>query len=544
MGKFGGNSGCSPGIFAFDGFCLDTRTGELRKGDREFRLTPRAAAVLALLAERSQAIVSKQEFFARVWDGKATGDEALTSCIRELRLVFGDHSRSPRYIETRHRRGYRLMVPARLESGEPVASAIARPSVMIMPFRDLNGAPKRDALADGLAEDIATALSRCTDLAVIAPGEIAERAGNGMEPAALARQLGARYLLVGSARRSDGRARVSVRLVDAASGEQLWAEKYDRKLGDLLLLGDDISSRIVASFAPRVLRAEEHRVRRLPPNSLRAYELALLSQAMSCQGDAASNEVVTTRHHEALRLARRSLALDPDSPFAWAALALAYVCLPEDQYFDPDQADVLDKAVEAAEELRRRDPSSYVAFYVAGKVCIRRKQGREALASLLRAHELNPNNSDVLRALAWAEHNLGLGAEAREHLLLALRLNPQDVRRFQFYWGLAWAEFVLQRPAAGAAWARKAIEDAPTFYPAHTILAACLVELGDLQHARELVNMVWQQRRGYLLSRLEGKNFFSIAGPGERYTSALRRAASWSQMGGGTCGSTGSCKAV
>lgn len=127
------------------------------------------------MAERSEVIVSKQEFFARVWDGKATGDEALTSCIRELRLVFGDRSRGPRYIETRHRRGYRLMVPA-------------------------------------------TALSRCTDLAAIAPGEIAERVGVGMEPAALARQLGARYLLVGSARRSDGRARVSVRLVDAASG--------------------------------------------------------------------------------------------------------------------------------------------------------------------------------------------------------------------------------------------------------------------------------------------------------------------------------------
>src|SRR4051794_20324428 len=112
MGKFGENSGCSLGIFTFDGFCLDARTGELRRGDREFRLTPRAAAVLALLAEHSEVIVSKQEFFARVWDGKATGDEALTSCIRELRLVFGDRSRSPRYIETRHRRGYRLMVPA------------------------------------------------------------------------------------------------------------------------------------------------------------------------------------------------------------------------------------------------------------------------------------------------------------------------------------------------------------------------------------------------------------------------------------------------
>src|SRR5262245_24040777 len=118
MGESGVSSGSDRGAIIFDAFRLDPRSGELWKGNSELKLTPRAAAVPVLLADRAQQIVTKQELFARIWNGKATGDEALTSCIRELRRVLGDNSRRPRYIETRHRRGYRLAVPARAEGAE------------------------------------------------------------------------------------------------------------------------------------------------------------------------------------------------------------------------------------------------------------------------------------------------------------------------------------------------------------------------------------------------------------------------------------------
>src|SRR5262245_11460291 len=129
MGKFGVNPESVREMIAFDSFRFDPLSGELRKGDKELRLTPRAAAVLAVLAERSQQVVTKQELFARVWSGKATGDEALTSCIREIRRVLGDNARKSRVIETRHRRGYRL-VPLATKDAVPTARpAMERPSI-------------------------------------------------------------------------------------------------------------------------------------------------------------------------------------------------------------------------------------------------------------------------------------------------------------------------------------------------------------------------------------------------------------------------------
>src|SRR5712672_4395356 len=116
--------------FAFDRFRFDARTGQLWRDGRELKLTPRAAAVLHLLAERAESLVTKQELLDRVWGGMAVGDDALTSCIQELRAALGDDARRPRYVETRHRRGYRLMVPAtRVSEGPDSIIPVSAPPV-------------------------------------------------------------------------------------------------------------------------------------------------------------------------------------------------------------------------------------------------------------------------------------------------------------------------------------------------------------------------------------------------------------------------------
>ena len=524
MGETGVNSGNA--TIVFDAFRFDPRTGELWKGNSELRLTPRAAAVLALLADRSPNIVTKQELLALVWNGRATGDEAITSCIRELRRVLGDNSRKPRFIETRHRRGYRLVVAARSADGEcRTVSPFDKPSVAVLPFRNLSGDPHQDSLVSGFAEDVATALSRCSDLAVIAYGSALRHRIEPSELADSARELGVGYLLAGSFRRNADRARICARLLSARSGEQLWAERYDSDMRDILVLQDDIARQIVATIAPEVLRAEERRVARLPLDSLRAYELSLQAQMLACQGDGAPDTVVATRHRDAVKLAEKALSLDVESPFAYAALALAYACLPEHLYFQADSAATLDKAACAATELRRIDPTSYVSFYVAGKICLRRQQAEEALVNLRRAHELNPNHCDVLRWLALAERSLGLGAEAHEHCLLALRLSPRDPRRYLFFWGLAWASFVSGRPGEGVEWATKSIQDSSSHFPTYGILAACLAEIGELQAARETINHLLLHRPAYIRSRLEGNTFLGLPELRDRYTRALRLAA-------------------
>src|SRR5262249_39674288 len=152
---------------SFGAFRLTRRTGELWRGDTEVRLTPRAAAVLALLLERAQQVVTKQELLDRVWEGSSVGDEALTSCIRELRRrALDDDAREPRYIETRHRRGYRLVVP--VTTATPAAALPDKPSIAVMPFQNIGGDPEQQYFVDGLVEDIITALSRIPAFFIIA----------------------------------------------------------------------------------------------------------------------------------------------------------------------------------------------------------------------------------------------------------------------------------------------------------------------------------------------------------------------------------------
>src|SRR5262249_12904383 len=154
-----------------------------------------------------------------------------------LRRVLGDNSRKPRYIETRHRRGYRLAVTARPEPAEARAvPSFDKPSVAVLAFRNLSGDPRQDSLVSGIAEDIPTALSRCSDLPVIAYGSALRHGSQQSALADGARQLGVGYLLTGSVRRSGGRARICAQLLNAASGEQVWAERYDSDMRDILIL--------------------------------------------------------------------------------------------------------------------------------------------------------------------------------------------------------------------------------------------------------------------------------------------------------------------
>jgi DNA-binding winged helix-turn-helix (wHTH) protein len=155
--------------FAFCGFRFDPRTGELWGDGKQARLTPRAAAVFTMLAECAPNLVSKQELFERVWGGLVVGDDALTSCIQELRQALGDDARAPRYIETRHRRGYRLVEPVTVIGEDAVLNAPRaghhpsgplplpdRPSIAVLPFVDMSGEGDQEHFADGITEDLIT----------------------------------------------------------------------------------------------------------------------------------------------------------------------------------------------------------------------------------------------------------------------------------------------------------------------------------------------------------------------------------------------------
>jgi adenylate cyclase len=537
MGKLQRTSGNDAGVpgraIAIGAFRFTPRTGELWRGLEQVKLTPRAAAVLTVLAERAQQVVTKDELFAHVWKGRTVGEETLTSCIQELRQALGDDARQPRFIETWHRRGYKLIVSAVTESsamGGPLSPAPSdKPSITVLPFQNMNGDSGQEYFADGITEDITTALSRYHELAVIACNSAFTFKGKGTDVSEVAHHLGARYLLKGSVRLGGERVRISAQLVAAPSGEHLWAERYDRERGDILSLQDEISRQIVATIAPEIRRAEERRADRLPAQGLQAHDLAMRANALLREGDIGGDctAAVTgaTTLERAVVLAEHAVAADPTSASAYAALARAHTSLPEPLYFQPESAAILDKAVVAAETLRRLDPSNHTAYLVLGQVCLRRRQASDALAHLRRANELNPNDCNVLRWLAWAEFNVGLASESSQHYKQALQLSPRDTWRHVSYWGLAWAAFVGGAPEEGVAWARTAIADQPSYYPARTILAACQAECCDREAAQQGIAYLLEHHHDYIRSRLAGYNYFGVPELSRRFTEALRKAA-------------------
>ena len=296
--------------FAFGLFRFDARTGQLWRDGSELKLTPRAGAVLHLLAERALELVTKQELFDCVWGGMAVSDDALTSCIQELRGALGDDARRPRYIETRHRRGYRLMVPAtsivdRSIASEPpqvadyVSSTVAanhpgltietsgenphlplpdRPSIAVLPFANMSGDADQEYFADGISEDLITGLSHIRWLFVIARNSTFVYKHRAVDVKQVSRELGVRYVLEGSVRRAGKRLRISAQLIDAMTGGHHWAERYDRKLGDIFAVQDEITRSVAAAIEPRLLAAEGVRALSRSADDLGAWELVARAQ--------------------------------------------------------------------------------------------------------------------------------------------------------------------------------------------------------------------------------------------------------------------------
>jgi DNA-binding winged helix-turn-helix (wHTH) protein len=199
------NDRALPHSVSFGPFRFEPGSGRLWSGSTEVRLTPKAAAVLSALLARAGEPVSKQALFATAWPNTVVSDDALGSCIQELRRALSDDPREPRYIETRHRRGYRFVAtlePAAQHpaSAQPVAlpSASGKPTIAVLPFDNISGDADQDYFSDGIAEDIITALSRHRSLLVIARGSTFAFKGRAMDVRQVGTQLGADYVVEGS----------------------------------------------------------------------------------------------------------------------------------------------------------------------------------------------------------------------------------------------------------------------------------------------------------------------------------------------------------
>ena len=267
----------------FGRYRLEPRGG-LMSGDRNVRLTPKALALLSFMAARPGEVITKEELFGAVWPEVTVGDAALVTCIQELRRALGDDARRPRYIETLHRRGYSFVgklaarLPAAVDGKARALPLPDRPSIAVLPFDNMSGDPDQEHFADGMSEDLITGLSRIRWLFVIARNSTFVYKNHAVDVRQVARELGVRYVLEGSVRRAGKRLRISAQLVDALTGGHHWAEQYDRELGDIFAVQDEITRSVVAAIEPRLLAAEGVRAFSRSRDDLGAWELVARAQ--------------------------------------------------------------------------------------------------------------------------------------------------------------------------------------------------------------------------------------------------------------------------
>ena len=295
-----------------------------------------------------------------------------------------------------------------------------KPSIAVLPFENLSGYPEQQYFSDGISEDIIVELSRFRSLFVIARNSSFAFRGRSLKVQDIARELGVAYIVEGSVRRASERVRINAQLVDAATGNHLWAERYDRDMSDIFALQDEVARSVASRVTGRVEAANRERVERLSPSALRAYDLILRAKALTLR-------YTRTYNAEALSCAERAVQLDPSSAPAHAHSAWCqfynYMA-----FWTADRENALAKAYELAQRAVELDETDSFAHTMLGIVQIFRKEYKEAESEILRAIDLNPSDAVARRYYSMFLAATGQAELGIEQIELGRRLNPFDTR--------------------------------------------------------------------------------------------------------------------
>ena len=300
--------------YLFESYALDTDRRELRRGTELVAVPPQVFDLLDYLIHNREHVVSKDDLIEAIWKGRIVSETALTTRLNAARSAIGDSGQEQRLIKTLPRKGFRFVGQVREareaagpNPGDAPESAVAvpdKPSIAVLPFENMSGDPEQDYFADGMVEEITTALSRFKWLFVIARNSSFTFKGQAVDIKEVGRRLGVRYVLEGSVRKASGKVRITGQLVDAVTGAHIWADRFERDLTDVFALQDEVTVAVVSAIQPKLFQTEIAKAARRRPENLTAYDYYLR---------ALPQYYLTTREGmaEAIRLAHRALELVP-----------------------------------------------------------------------------------------------------------------------------------------------------------------------------------------------------------------------------------------
>jgi TolB-like protein len=456
----------------FGPFVLDTGAGRLMRAGAPVLVGQRGLDLLAALASEPDRTIAKADLMDAAWPGLAVEESNLSVQIAALRKILGPRPDGGAWIETVPRMGYRLAGSSD-DAGAPAppAEPPVRPGIAVLPFANLGAAGEEEYLADGLTDDIITALARFRWFFVAARSSSFAHKGRPVDARRIAEDLGVRYLLEGSLRRSGQRIRISAHLVDAAAGAHVWAERYDLEMADVFAVQDDVAERVVGAIEPELLRSEEVAHPERHTGNISAWDLVR-------QGTWNFHQVARAGHLRARDLFRRACALDPDLPEAqiWRARVNAgLLAYGWSEDVAADRLEALEAGLRAV-ALDERNPYAHYALTIAS---LYGGEPGQALRAARTAVGISPGFALGHLGLGMARLFDGDAPAAAEALAQGLRLNPHDPQNAVFYAMLAVAQLFADAPEAALASAERAVEVRPDRRPAHMILACVQSALGQ-----------------------------------------------------------------
>jgi TolB-like protein/Tfp pilus assembly protein PilF len=369
-----------------------------------------------------------------------------------------------------------------------------RPAIAVLPFDNLSGDPGQEYFSDGLTEDLITALAHWRSFPVIARNSTFAYKRRTVEVKQVARELGARYVLEGSVRKDGNRVRVTAQLIDGDSGHHLWAERYDRELGDLFAMQDELSQRICALIAPELERDGIKRAAAKRTADLGAWDYYL-------RGTAFLQQFTRDGNARARAMFAQAIALDPDYADAHTGVAVGHN---RDLLLQcaEDRAEAMRQAMAAARWAVALDPASSAAHAALATAHLWRDEHALSLAEAHRAVELNPNDALALHALGNKSDLVG-DPQGIARMERAQQLNPHDPDRHSHLCFLARAHVNARRHAEAAAAAEAAIRRRPDYPHAHFILAIALGHLGRAAEAQRALAECERLQPGFVAARAD-----------------------------------------
>jgi TolB-like protein/Flp pilus assembly protein TadD len=465
-------------LFLFENYALDTDRRELRLLNALVEVEPQVFDVLEYLVRNRDRVVTRDDLIEGVWHGRVVSESTLDSRISSVRYALGDSGKEQRLIRTVARKGIRFVGSVkeeRVSESATLPTLPDKPSIAVLPFQNIGGNAEQEYFADGIVEDIITALSRFKSLFVIARNSTFIYKDKAIDTKRVGEELGVRYVLEGSVRKAGNRLRITVQLIEASTNSHVWADNFDGAVEDIFELQDQITTKVAGLIAPQIEQAEIERARRKQSADMDSYDYFLRGMALINQYDFSE---------ETRFFFQQAWKLNPDYAAAYAMDA--WVSMNQRATFGKilsvERRDETVRLANTAADLANDD--ALVLARAAHVLVNLDRQFDRAMSMVDKAIALNPNHGGIWHARSQVAFTCCNPDECIRSMAQSIRFNPKDPAMRSFWIGTSWALWMKGQYEEGLSLADKAIQFRPTPWSlgAYTLNA---VAMGNVDQARE-----------------------------------------------------------